>query len=465
MQSDPQIPRRHLSLTAAVAVAIAAVAPAAEPRSGEQIYKAICANCHGTSGEGSKNYPHALEGEKPLAKLVALIAKTMPEDDPGSLSSDDANKVATYVYGTYYSREAREKNRPRYELSRLTVRQYRDAVADLIGSFRGAAPRDERQGLTRQYFRGGRRGGNEPLPENRIDSQVAFNFGTESPDPKLDRNTFSIRWEGSIIAPETGDYEFIVRTEHSTRLWINDPVRPVIDAWVRSGTDNEHRGSMFLVGGRAYPLKLEFSKARLGDQKLNPITRPVPASVSFLWTRPRGAPEVVAARHLSPVKAPEAFVTAVPFPPDDRSMGWERGSAVSKAWEQAETDSAIDAAGYVASKLPEFIGVAGRPADREAKARVFARKFVERAFRHPLTEEQERVFIDRQFQAARDPEVAVKRVVLLTLKSPRFLYKDGASVADGFVVAERLAFAVWDLLPDRELLNAAGAGRLATAVE
>ena len=54
----------------------------------------------------------------------------------------------------------------------------------------------------------------------------------------------------------------------------------------------------------------------------------------------------------------------------------------------------------------------------------FAGKFAERAFRRPLGDEQKAIFIDRQFKDAPDPETAVKRVVLLVLKSPRFLYRE-----------------------------------------
>ena len=47
--------------------------------------------------------------------------------------------------------------------------------------------------------------------------------GTESPVPgKTEDYEFSIHWEGAVFAPETGDYEFIVRTEHACRLWVND---------------------------------------------------------------------------------------------------------------------------------------------------------------------------------------------------------------------------------------------------
>jgi Protein of unknown function (DUF1592)/Protein of unknown function (DUF1588)/PA14 domain/Protein of unknown function (DUF1595)/Cytochrome C oxidase, cbb3-type, subunit III len=435
-------------------------AGAAEPRTGEQIYKKQCATCHGAAGEGSKVYPHPLAGEKPLPQLTKLIAKTMPEDDPGILSASDADAVAKFVFDTYYSKDARDRRPPRVELSRLTVRQYRNAVADLIGTFRGPATTDDRHGLRGQYFKGGRMQNSERTID-RIDPQVSFDFRTDSPDPgKIEPQQFSIRWEGTILAPETGDYEFVVRTEHAARLWINDLNRPLIDAWVKSGTDTEFRGSIFLLAGRTYALKLEFSKALQGVQK-DKVGPPVQASVALLWKRPRGVLATVGDRYLSPGKASEVFVPTVAFPPDDRSLGWERGSAVSKAWDQATTDAAIDTAGYVGTRLGDLAGAKPGAADREAKAREFCKRFVERAFRRPLPDEQKTLFIDRQFEAAKgDTELAVKRVVVLTLKSPRFLYKEGAGRMDGYAVAERLAFALWDSLPDKQLLDAAAAGKL-----
>ena len=72
---------------------------------------------------------------------------------------------------------------------------------------------------------------------------MQFDFGDGSPDPdKIEAHEFSIRWEGSVLAPETGEYEFVVRTEHAARLWVNDLKQPLIDAWVKSGNDTEYRG-------------------------------------------------------------------------------------------------------------------------------------------------------------------------------------------------------------------------------
>ena len=54
--------------------------------------------------------------------LARLIAKTMPEDAPGECVGEDAEKVAAYIYETFYSKDAQARNKfrlPRIELSRL----------------------------------------------------------------------------------------------------------------------------------------------------------------------------------------------------------------------------------------------------------------------------------------------------------------------------------------------------------
>src|SRR5207247_7180435 len=61
---------------------------------------------------------------------------------------------------------------------------------------------------------------------------------------------------------------------------------------------------------------------------------------------------------------------------------------------------------------------------RSAKLHDFCRRFVERAFRQPLTSDEIEFFIERQLAEAKDEETAVQRVALLALKSPRFLYRD-----------------------------------------
>jgi hypothetical protein len=434
---------------------------------GEQVYRQKCARCHGVSGEGSRSYPRVLEGGRSTAQLASLIAKTMPEDNPGDCVGDEARKVAAYIYDAFYSETARARAKPaRIALSRLTVRQYQNTVADLIGTFRGAAQWGDQRGLHGEYFKGRNFRGSERAID-RVDPMVRFDFGIVGPDPaKFDPNVFSIRWEGSVLAPETGDYEFIVRTEHAARFWINDTRKPLIDAWVKSGTDTEHRETIRLLAGRVYPVRLEFSKAKQGvdDSKKNKDKKEKPpeikASIALEWKLPHRVAEVIPDRNLSTAKFAESFVLATAFPPDDRSAGYERGSSISKAWDQATTDAAIEVADYVANHLRDLTGVSSDAKDREPKYRAFCRLFAERAFRRPLGDEQAAFFIDRQFKASADPETAVKRVILLVLKSPRFLYREAGAENDGYAIASRLAFALWDSLPDGPLLEAAAKGQL-----
>src|SRR5207237_5623832 len=107
---------------------------------------------------------------------------------------------------------------------------------------------------------------------------------------------------------------------------------------------------------------------------------------------PKRAVEVIPQRDLLPGSFPEAFVVSSPFPPDDRSMGYERGTSISKEWDEATTSAALETAGYVASHLRDLSGVPDDAADREKRVREFCKQFVERAFRRPLTPEQERFF-------------------------------------------------------------------------
>lgn len=448
-----------------IVAAIPAAGRADAPRTGAQIYRQQCASCHGAKGEGTReSYPHPLIGNRTVDRLARYIAKSMPEDAPGECVGEDAERVAAYIYDAFYSRIAQERNKPaRIELSHLTVTQYRNVLADLIGTFRAPGPRpDDRHGLQGEYFKSKRFRSSGGVI-SRIDPEVRFDFGTSSPDPwKIEPNEFAIRWEGSVLAPDTGEYEIIVRTQNSVKLWLNDPDRPLIDAFVKSGDGTEYKASVRLLGGRYYPLRVEYFKANQGVQKKDEKAEAKPASVALLWKRPHLAVEVIPRHNLAPVSPPVTFVSETPFPPDDRSIGYERGTSVSKAWDSATTDAAIEAAGYIARNLRALSGVSDDDRDRGAKLRKFCGRFAERAFRRPLGDDQRARFVDRQFEAARDPETAVKRVVLLVLKSPRFLYQEFGGAVDGYDVASRLALGVWDSLPDKALLDRAAADRLAT---
>ena len=114
---------------------------------------------------------------------------------------------------------------------------------------------------------------------------------------------FRVAWQGSLLAPETGEYEFRVKTENATKLSVNDMRRPLIDALVKSGNETEYRGSIYLLGGRAYPIRLELSRAK-----------EMTSSIALEWKVPRRAFEVI------PRTKPLAGVAAGDFRPDDAAF-------------------------------------------------------------------------------------------------------------------------------------------------
>jgi len=454
----------------ALSLGVVTLAPAVAEHPGMAVYREHCSHCHGDSGGGTEDYPEPLTGSRSVNQLAAYIDQTMPEDDPTLVTGDAARQVAEAIHSAFYSTIARERNKPvRRELSRLTVRQMQETLADLVGSFRGQTPPvDDQRGLKAEYFNG-RGFDRKKLAVERIDPEVQFDFGVASPDANtMESKRFSIRWTGSVVPPETGRYEFLVRSEHSVKLYVNCGTTdsPTIDAYVKSGDDTEFRASVTLLGGRPYPLRLEFSKANQGVDKPDQESES-PATIELCWKPPHGVVETVPERCLLPAESPESFVLTTPFPPDDASIGYTRGTSISPEWFSAATAAAIETADYCLAHIDRLAGVKRNATDREAKLKDFATTFTERAFRQPLPNDLNQALVAAPFATAPDLDTGLKRALLLALTSPRFLYRQPSLEAAGgpsaFDIASRLSFGLWDSLPDASLAAAARNGQLATS--
>ena len=475
------MPRRLVILAAGVQFFSAAAGAAEHP--GAKVYRQMCANCHGENGGGvAGKHDEPLLGRRNVPALSKYIAKSMPEDKEGTCTGQDADDVAAYIFDAFYSPTAQLRNHPvREDLSRLTVEQYQNSVADLIGRFQGGFDRPfgkssanpaATHGLKGRYS--GRfpvligpilkpRGDAERAERNKkertsyeqTDTVIAFHFGAESPDVnRLRPDDFTTRWDGSIFAPETGMYEFILKTENGVRLFVNNTREALIDGWVTPGPQvREEKKSIFLLGGRAYPISVEHLKFQEKS-----------ASIELHWKPPHGRLELVPEEMLEPQGRAATMVVATQFPADDRSDGYERGTTISKEWDQATTQGAIEVMSYVVANLDSLSGTKAGAKDRAVKLRDFAKRFVEAAFRRPLDEEQRKAFVDHLFDKAPSPESGLKRAVLLALKSPRFLYPELANgdKADDFAAASQLALALWDSIPDAQLVRSAGEGKLKT---
>lgn len=424
--------------------------------SGEQIYTKMCVQCHGPQGEGvADKYDESLYGDRSIDSLAKLISRTMPEDAPGTCTGEDARAVAEYIHQAFYSPEARAKLKPaRVELARLTVNQYLNAVADLLPSSLNTAKVGDERGLRATYSsrtQAKEEKDRKRVSHNRRDQKIDFNFGQGVPFEDLNTNEFNINWNGSLLVEVTGTYEFGLTTENGARLWVNEDTVPLIDAWVSNGQLREEKGSVFLLGGRTYPLRINFFK----NKETN-------ASIKLTWKAPHKTWELLPEKHLLPPGTPELLIVNTPFPPDDSSQGYERGTTVSKDWHRATTYAAIEAATKIADKLDQVAGTKQDAEDRSKKIQEFCLKFAERAYRRPL-EEAEKNSLSQEFQDG-DVTKAAKRVIIRVLTSPEFLYVDwGRKNPDQWEVASRLSLSLWDALPDKALLEAAQKGELKTA--
>ena len=438
----------------------------AAPRAGEAVYRQDCMSCHGPVGEGvAGKSDEPLVGEKSIASLAKYIAREMPEDDPGTLSMADATASAEYIHQAFYSAEARARNHPpRIELAHLTVRQYRESIADLLGSLRGATGTTETGGLAGVYRERPERDPKMPdrnRPEatfkKQVDPVIDFDFGANAPEKGTYAAQFSINWTGSVLAPDTGEYEFRVTSLNGVRLYVNPPEggnekNALIDLWVSSGMSRSAHASVFLLGGRSYPIKIEFFKFK--DKT---------AGLKLEWRPPGGDWTVVPRSNLSPAWSSHVNVVSVPLPPDDGSIGYERGSSVSREWTEAVAKGALQVSAMIG---PGVFGLAGTKADapdRAEKLKAFSLRFAQLAYRRPLTDEQ-KADLAAIYAGDVAPEVAAKRAFIFTLSNPAFLYP-GIGPQDDYAVASRLALALWDSVPDAPLLKAAAAGQLKTEAQ
>jgi hypothetical protein len=435
----------------------------AAPRSGEAVYRQDCMSCHGPVGEGvAGKSDEPLVGEKSVASLAKYIAKEMPEDDPGTLSLADATASAEYIHQAFYSGEARARNHPpRIELAHLTVRQYRESIADLLGSLRGAFGTTESGGLAATYRERPERDPKMPdrnLPEatfkQQVDPGIDFDFADKPPEKGKYAAQFSINWTGSVLVPDTGEYEFRVTSLNGVRLYVNPPEGgsekdALIDLWVSSGASRSASSAIFLLGGRSYPLKVEFFKYK--DKT---------AGLKLEWRTPGGAWALIPPANLSPKSSAYVNVISVSLPPDDGSIGYERGASVSREWTEAVAKGALQVSTQVGPALFRLAGTKADAPDRAEKLKAFSLRFAQMAYRRPLTDEQ-KADLAAIYAAGVAPEVAAKRAFIFTLSNPSFLYP-GIGAQDDYAVASRLALSLWDSVPDAPLLNAAAAGQLKT---
>jgi len=110
-------------------------------------------------------------------------------------------------------------------------------------------------GLRAEYF------DDKDLSELRLvrkDPSINFHWVLESPDPRVDWDTFSARWTGRLTPRFTEPYQFIVRVNDGVRMWLDGKL--IIDNWTYHAGRPDYATAV-LHTNVAHHLRVEYYEA------------------------------------------------------------------------------------------------------------------------------------------------------------------------------------------------------------
>lgn len=128
-------------------------------------------------------------------------------------------------------------------------------------------------GLQGQYSR---RKGKEVIL-TRLDPAIDFDWANGSPDKALPRDNFTARWQGEIVAPQSGKYRFRCEVDDELKLRIGRSFR------AQATTGTRDLGECELVAGEPTPISVEFGEN--GGE----------AFLRLYWTPPGGQEQIIPA--------------------------------------------------------------------------------------------------------------------------------------------------------------------------
>ncbi|HEX4084192.1 MAG TPA: PA14 domain-containing protein, partial [Chthoniobacteraceae bacterium] len=122
--------------------------------------------------------------------------------------------------------------------------------ASISGSFVSTG-----RGLTGEYFQNPDLTG-YPL-FSRLDENINFSWGANSPDPSVAPNTFSAQWSGEVEPLYSQTYTFTTQSDAAVRLWVNG--QELINDWTPHSLSTDS-GNIPLRAGSRYSIVVEYSK-------------------------------------------------------------------------------------------------------------------------------------------------------------------------------------------------------------
>ena len=141
----------------------------------------------------------------------------------------------------------------------------------------------------------------------RIDKQVDWLWGRNSPAPDLPIDHFSIRWTGWLKPPKTGGYRLMIINDDSSRLTIDDKV--VLDDWHEHDPSSRHV-SVYL-SDQPHSIRMEYAHHQSGGALMS--LRWLPAGTDVECVVPAECffhDKAAADAALPPTRPPEPVTTS-----------------------------------------------------------------------------------------------------------------------------------------------------------
>lgn len=105
----------------------------------------------------------------------------------------------------------------------------------------------------------------------RTDSVIRFGWFNSAPMPGMNIEDYSIRWQGTLTAPETGKYKIIISGDDGVRLFIDDKL--VVNTWDKEGW-NSNIVEFFFEAGSEHSIEIDYFQHNWG------------ARIKLEWTLP-----------------------------------------------------------------------------------------------------------------------------------------------------------------------------------
>jgi CubicO group peptidase (beta-lactamase class C family) len=154
----------------------------------------------------------------------------------------------------------------------------------------------------------------------RIDPTINFSWGLKSPDPVVGTDTFSVRWTGQVEARFSEIYKFYTFTDDGVRLWINGQL--IINQWIDQKKENS--GSITLVAGQRYNIKMEFYENGSG------------ATAQLSWSSPSQSKQIIPQSQLY------ATAGTTPPPPPGSSFSWQSATPESQGINRSKLEIMVN---------------------------------------------------------------------------------------------------------------------------